>query len=386
MAWSDSPSQREDRPPTGRRGRDVLAAQAGWLEQRQPAYLVAALGRPGSPEWRELALEIERYRRGSGITSRACALGALPGDADGVKEWSRLAGRIARYQGVTEVGFEDLCVFPLEAARVREQAALSQLEGRRWLGALSAKGIQQIIRMPTLVLRRHVSFAVGMLGDRPADRAAELPGLEAEIVGVRANQGPHLAAVREASARLRALRGRHAQEVAGAAAVRLEATIGVHEAAVARLEIVRRRLERQQAEAGQAVRQRRGWDDRHRLPLAIGLHSAYELARRDLEALLSIERDPPAYLARELGRVPDSARGRVAWREGARLIERYRAEYNVDYPTAALGPPPSGQAAGRARQHTDRAVQSLKVELQRGAVVRDLPGELPEIDLGPALL
>jgi hypothetical protein len=197
-----------------------------------------------------LAVEIERYRRGSAITSRACALGAQPPDPEGVKEWSRLAGRIARYQGVTEVGFEDLCVFPAEAVRVREQAALSPLEGRRWLGALSAKEIQKIIGMPTLVLRRHVSFAVGLLSERPGDRSAELPGLEAELVGVRANRGPHQAAVREASSRLRALGGRPAGE-AGPVAVRLEATIGVHDAAVARLELAQRRLEREQTEARQ---------------------------------------------------------------------------------------------------------------------------------------
>src|SRR6266508_126830 len=370
MTYSRTPGSQHDRSATGQ-GRDVLSRQAAWLEQRQPAYLVAALGRPGSAEWRGLALEIERYRRGAGITSRACALGALPGDTAGAGEWLRLAGRIARYQGVNRVGFEDLCVFPAEAERLREQAALSLLEDRRWLGALAAGEIQTIIRMPTLVLRRHVSFAVGLLRDRPADRSARLSGVEAELVAVRANQGPHQAAVREASARL--------------VAVRLEATMAVHQAALDRLGLAQRRLEQEQTEARQAARQRSRWDDRHRLPLAIGLYSAYELAQRDLEALIALEHDPPAYLKRELGGVPDGIPGQVAWRDGARLIERYRAEYNVDYPTAALGPPPSGQAAGLARQQVAQAVQALKVELHRGAVVRDPPGELPEIDLGPAL-
>jgi hypothetical protein len=328
-------------------------------------------------------LEIERYRRARAITSRACSLDAPSEDADGVTEWSRLAGRIAGYQGVNQVGFEDLCVFPAEAARVGEQAALSLLEGRRWLGALSATEIQKIIGMPTMVLRRHVSFAVASLGDRPADRSGELAGLEAGLIGVRANRGPHQAAVREAAARLRAQRGRLDQEAA-ALAVRLEATIGVHQAAVARLALVQRRLEREQSAARQAVRQRSEWDDRHRLPLAIGLHSAYELARRDLEALLSIQRDPPGYLARELGAVPADPRGRAAWRNGARLIERYRAQYNIDYPTAALGPPAGGQV-GRARQEVARAVQGLRAEIHRGAVALDPPAELPEIDLGLAL-
>jgi hypothetical protein len=86
------------------------------------------------------------------------------------------------------------------------------------------------------------------------------------------------------------------------------------------------------------TRQHFRWDDRQKLPLAIGLHSAYELTGRDLEALLAMERDPPEYLAHELGAVPEGTQGRAAWRDGARLIERYRAECNVDYPTAALAP------------------------------------------------
>jgi hypothetical protein len=382
MSPSHSSSGAESVTLRGDKRRDVLEAQAVWLEQQQPAYLVAALGRPGPPGWRELALEIERYRRASGITTRACALGASPSDVDGVQEWWRLAGRIARYQGVREVDFEGLCVFPPEPARLQEQAALSVLEDRRWLGALSATEIRKIIRMPTLALRRHMSYALGLLGDRPEDPSARVAGVEAELGDVRANQRPHRAAVREASARLKALGGRPGLEVR-AAAVRLEATIQVHEAAVVRLALVQRRLERQQSQASQATRRRSRWDELHQLPLAIGLHSAYELARRDLEALIAIERDPPAYLARELGAVPQGRQGRAAWREGARLIERYRALYNVDYPTAALGPPPSDPIAGRARQQTAQAIQVLKVEIHRGAVVRRPPGELPEIDLGP---
>jgi hypothetical protein len=384
MTYSPTPQPPLAQPATGGSGRDVLSDQVVWLEQRQPAYLVAVLGRPGSAEWRGLAGEIERFRRGSGITSRACALGALPGDPEGAREWSRLARRIARYQGVNELGFEDLCVFPAAPGRAREQAALSLLEDRRWLGALSSKEIQKIIWMPTLVLRRHVSYAVGLLRDRPVDRSARLPGLEIEIGAARANARPHQAAVREASARLRSLRGRSPGEQVGAVAVRLEATLAVHQAALERLEVVRRGLEQEQTEAREAGRQRSRWDDRHRLPLAIGLHSAYELAQRDLEAVIALERDPPAYLQRELGNVPGSAVGLVAWRDGARLIERYRAEYNIDYPTAALGPPRSDRAASHARQQTAEAVAALKVEIRGTAMVRDLPGDLPEIDLGPA--
>ena len=150
MAHSRPPPDRGERPPVGGHRRDVLATQAEWLEQAQPAYLVAALGRPKSSKWRALALEIERYRRASGITSRVSALGAPPpAHAEERRDWPRLAGRIAQYQGVAAVSFDDLCVFLGQTHRLLLQAALSLLERRRWLGVLSPREVQKIVRMPT---------------------------------------------------------------------------------------------------------------------------------------------------------------------------------------------------------------------------------------------
>jgi len=36
--------------------------------------------------------------------------------------------------------------------------------------------------MPTLVLRRHVSFAARLLSERPGDRSARLPAVKAEFM------------------------------------------------------------------------------------------------------------------------------------------------------------------------------------------------------------
>ena len=379
-----SPSEGSS-PPAGGAGRGVLAAQARWLEEEQPAYLVTALGRPGSPAWRALALEIERYRRASGITSRVSTLGAAPpAHASQGKEWRGLAGRIAQYQGVTAVGFDELCVFPGQTQRLQEQASLSLLETRRWLGELSPRETQKITNMPTLVLRRHVTFAALLLDQRPRIRPRGLAPVQAEIADLQAHQAAHEAAVREARARLRALRGRPAREV-GAAAVRLGARLQAHQAALARLPVVQRQVDRLQANLRRSSDRDSRSNRLHQLPVAIGLHSAYELARRDLEALIALERDPPEYLARALGAVPGVAEGRAAWREAARLIERYRAQHGIEDPHDALGPRPSGYAGGRARQEIAELLQALQVELHRGVVLggRDAPGELPGIDLGP---
>ncbi|SRR6266540_1389333 len=259
MTESHRPAQPTGPPPRqGEPRRDVLREQAAWLQQQQPAYLIAALGRPGSRDWQMLALEIERYRRAAGVTSRACALGGVPGSPEEAGRWDRLADRIAAYQGVRTLTFDDLCVFPAQAAHRREQAALSRLEDHRWLGVMSPRETQTIARMPTLVLRRHVSFAAGLLAERPAERSARLIAVQAELAAARAYQADHKAAVEQAGARRR-----------------LQATIGVHGAALARLATVQRRLERQQAELRQQASRRLRWDSP--LPAPAGDRTAQRL-------------------------------------------------------------------------------------------------------------
>jgi hypothetical protein len=235
-------------------------------------------------------------------------------------------------------------------------------------------------------LRRHVTFAALLLGERPA-RSMKLAPLQVETADVQAHQAAHEGAVREARARLRRLRGRPAGEV-GAVVVRLRAKLEVHEAALARLDVVRENVNRLQHKLRAAARRSGQPDGRsnkpHELPVAIGLHSAYELARRDLEALITLERDLPGYLARALGVVAFGAESRAAWRQGARLIERYRAEHGIDDPQDALGPRRGGYDANGARQEIADRLQALQVNLHRGVVLdgRDAPGDLSEIDLG----
>jgi hypothetical protein len=69
---------------------------------------------------------------------------------------------------------------------------------------------------------------------------------------------------------------------------------------------------------------------------------------------LAIEQERPGYVLEALGPVPESTRGRRAWRKAAAEIEQYRRTYQVTDPDRALGPEPHdrGQRADRQRART----------------------------------
>ncbi len=62
---------------------------------------------------------------------------------------------------------------------------------------------------------------------------------------------------------------------------------------------------------------------------------------------MALEHDQPDYIRETLGPVPESTRGRRAWRQAAAAIEDYRRIYNVTDPERVLGAEP--------RDHTQRA-------------------------------
>jgi hypothetical protein len=69
---------------------------------------------------------------------------------------------------------------------------------------------------------------------------------------------------------------------------------------------------------------------------------------------LAVEVDRPGYVLEALGLVPESTRGRRAWRHAAAEIEQYRHTYQITNPEQALGPEPRdpGQRADRQRART----------------------------------
>jgi hypothetical protein len=69
---------------------------------------------------------------------------------------------------------------------------------------------------------------------------------------------------------------------------------------------------------------------------------------------LAVEADRPSYVLEALGPVPESTRGRRAWRQAASEIEHYRHTYGITDPARALGlePHSPGQRADRQRART----------------------------------
>jgi conjugative relaxase-like TrwC/TraI family protein len=89
---------------------------------------------------------------------------------------------------------------------------------------------------------------------------------------------------------------------------------------------------------------------------------------------LAAEQDRPGYVLEALGPVPESTRGRRAWRHAAAQIEQYRRAYHISDPDRALGSDPHDptQRADRQRAHT--AIE--RVQTRQRAVDRTYQREL----------
>jgi hypothetical protein len=108
---------------------------------------------------------------------------------------------------------------------------------------------------------------------------------------------------------------------------------------------------------------------------------------------LTAEQQPPAYLRQELGPVPESMRGRRAWRQAAAAIEDYRRCHQVTDPVHALGPAPRQPAQRAAWQHTRQAVERVRGrqrrpdrdrQPKRGGAARSSPADRHQQDQAPA--
>jgi hypothetical protein len=64
--------------------------------------------------------------------------------------------------------------------------------------------------------------------------------------------------------------------------------------------------------------------------------------------------------------VPESTRGRRAWRHAAAQIEDYRRTYHITDPDRALGAEPTGLTQRAERQRADSAIRRVQTK-QRGA-------------------
>jgi conjugative relaxase-like TrwC/TraI family protein len=75
---------------------------------------------------------------------------------------------------------------------------------------------------------------------------------------------------------------------------------------------------------------------------------------------VAIEADRPGYVLEALGPVPESTRGRRAWRQATAEIEHYRHTYGITDPDRALGPEPADRAQRAARQRVGTAIERVQ--------------------------
>ncbi len=110
-----------------------------------------------------------------------------------------------------------------------------------------------------------------------------------------------------------------------------------------------------------AHQQRRaGWFEEH-APLGTQYRRvvralAWQRRARGL-ACEAVDQDRPGYLRDALGPVPESTRGKRAWRQAAAQVEEYRTVHQVSDPDRALGPIPQD-----ARQRADWQRASAAIE------------------------
>jgi len=345
------------------------AAALAELAAHPPAYLVAAIGRPGRPElggaaaqspWLEVAGHIVGYRLQYGISDLTRALGAQPAQSVGLAQemdWRFVMGEIRWSAGNLGERLADRAVLAVfdPTGRVDPQRALEALTAGPSSERIGGGRERRIRAAPSHLLRERVGEALDLLRQRPPDRLPELEQLEA---------------LRRATEVL------YKQELAAGAHLRSEpATPGT--TPVRRDEQLSRRLdELDSAIAGErrAWREQTAWGARHADALALGRLAAEELGQRESEALLALDEDPPRYLLAELGAPPTSMSGRTTWRHGARLIERHRTRHEIGDPEQAFG---SGRDPA-VRNHL--AVVRRQVDLVRGALhlARDDTLTLPQ--------
>jgi conjugative relaxase-like TrwC/TraI family protein len=77
---------------------------------------------------------------------------------------------------------------------------------------------------------------------------------------------------------------------------------------------------------------------------------------------VAVEADRPGYVLEALGPVPQSTRGRRAWRHAAAEIEHYRRTHRITDPDRALGPEPHDPAQRADQQRVRSAIQRVQAK------------------------
>jgi conjugative relaxase-like TrwC/TraI family protein len=110
-----------------------------------------------------------------------------------------------------------------------------------------------------------------------------------------------------------------------------------------------------------------------------------ELAWQRRAAAVALEEGQPDYVREALGPVPDSTRGRRAWRQAAAAIEDYRDTYDVTDAQRALGPEPREPAQRVAWRQARSAIGRVHAKQRAADRSRDQqpsPTQRPPTDRG----
>jgi hypothetical protein len=86
---------------------------------------------------------------------------------------------------------------------------------------------------------------------------------------------------------------------------------------------------------------------------------------------LAVEANRPGYVLEALGPVPESTRGRRAWRHAAAQIEQYRRTYQITDPDRALGLEPHDSTQRADRQRVRTAIDRVQVKQRTADRSRD---------------
>jgi hypothetical protein len=247
--------------------------------------------------------------------------------------------------------------------------------------AIDTPSTPNLRRMSTRELRAERDRLRGLLDQAPKDRARELARASARRV--------------EADQALEQLITSSDSQRQGRGMLRLPWRAGPASADRAAALVARQQADRAH-DAELTLRRheqrRAGW-----LEANAHLGPAYRQVLRELAWQrrargLAAEHEPPAYLRRELGPLPESTRGRRAWRQAATAIEDYRASHQVTDPDHALGPAPRQPAQLAVWQHARQAAERVRGrqrhpdpdrQPERGAAARPFPVDRHQQDQPP---
>jgi hypothetical protein len=135
------------------------------------------------------------------------------------------------------------------------------------------------------------------------------------------------------------------------------------------------RAAKAEVQARTAQQQHQAWMEDHHEDGHSYREVARELALRSRQRVAFAELQQPTYLANTLGPVPESVRGRRAWRQTARQVEDYRQRFQISDTDRPLGPQPARDQDDPERQQAWRqatsAIQRLQARRQQRDTDRD---------------